>query len=329
MKLIVTIDVEEEGLFSGKYASNSASARNVQMLRKLDPIFREYDVHPSLMVAHQAIQDPANLDLLVELKQAWHAEIGAHLHHWNTPPLDPLPYRPPVPSELMPSPLLEAKLYTLLDTLGQAGLEPVSFRMGRFNLGPKMFAILEKSPIMVDSSVAPMRSEYGGPEHLSAPTDPYFPDSAEPCSPGSSHILEVPVTVIPLIPNSGTLFKRIARRYDAVKEKLWWTAKYMGSLSAQPMATGLRRLRAAILLHRARGGEVVTLFFHSSDLMPGCCPQHKTDRHVDAFLKKLAEYLRWLRMDLGAETLTLAELGHARGCGKNLSPHDAMAAQNE
>jgi hypothetical protein len=186
---VVTIDVEEEGLFTGRYESRNVTAENVKELTCLDSIFREWNIKPTLLVAYPVARHEHHHDLLLRLKQEWNAEIGAHLHPWNTPPFESLPHPDPVPSQLMPRELLEAKLRSLLETIGQMGITPTSFRMGRFNMGPKMFSLLDRAGILVDSSMAPMRRYYGGPDHLAALTDPYFPDPEEPRRPGRSDIL--------------------------------------------------------------------------------------------------------------------------------------------
>ena len=188
MKFTVTIDVEEEGLFSGKYSTDDSSALNVYQLDRLDQLFMELGIRPTLLVSYQVANKKDVLEKLLSLKKRWNAEVGAHLHHWNTPPILVNTITPPAPSELLSSDLLEAKTRSLMCVLQESGLEATSFRMGRFNLGPKMFQILEQVGIKVDSSVAPMRREYGGANHLWAPTDPYFPDPLDPTKAGNSNV---------------------------------------------------------------------------------------------------------------------------------------------
>ena len=140
MKLAVTIDVEEEGLFLGKYDSGDVPVSNVPELGKLDPLFRQWGIRPTMLVTYPVIRHEPHQDLLLRLREKWSAEIGAHLHHWNTPPLESLPFPQPVPSELMPERLLQAKMENLLEAFKPMGIAPASFRMGRFNMGPKMFS---------------------------------------------------------------------------------------------------------------------------------------------------------------------------------------------
>jgi len=308
MKLVVTIDVEEEGLFSGNYHSHHVPVGNLANLDLLDPVFTDLGIRPTLLVTYQAVRHPMHRERLQSLKDKWDGEIGAHLHTWNTPPFEPSSYAEPVPSEKMPRKLLKAKLSTLLDAINKMGVDPVSFRMGRFNMGPRMFSVLEDTGIQIDSSIAPMRIYYGGPAHLSAPTDPYFPDPKNPLSKGNSRILEAPVTILPLIPKLGTFLEHLET--DPILPRPWisWFSKYLGSLPAQPMLLGLRRLKLAVKMHRLRGGNTLTIFFHSSELFPGGCPQHRTSGDVERFLHKLKKYLSWLVMDRKAESVPLCDL---------------------
>ncbi|MEW6532117.1 MAG: hypothetical protein AB1473_14870 [Thermodesulfobacteriota bacterium] len=309
MQLAVTIDVEEEGLFSGAYDARNVPLENVPLLTRLDPIFREWGIKPALLVTYRVAEHKPHQELLLSLRDKWSGEIGAHLHHWNTPPLEPLPYPQPVPSELMPIELLEAKTASLLEVLGKMSVKPASFRMGRFNLGPKMLSILIKSGFQVDSSICPMHRYYGGPDHLYAETDPYFPNPNDPCIPDNSSILEAPLTVLPLFPSLGRVLDRWARHSDALAKGVSWFSMNLGSLPVQPAWTGLRRLKAGVRLHHDRGGKVLTIFFHSSELLAGASAVHRTQEEVDRFLNKLRQFFAWLHASTKVESVTLAELG--------------------
>jgi hypothetical protein len=304
VKLAVTIDVEEEGLFSGRYEARNAPVENVAHLPRLDPIFREWAVAPTLLLTHSVASAARHRDLLLKLKQQWNAEIGAHLHPWNTPPLQTPPQPEPVPSERMPRELLEAKLHSLLEAIRQMGVAPTSFRMGRFDIGPNIFSLLHGVGIRVDSSVAPMRRFQSGPGLLDAPADPYFPDPEEPRRPGGSSVLEVPITILPALPRLGAWLDR------APLPPGWasWFAMHLGSLSAQPMNTAHALLKAAVQTHLRRGGQVLTIYFHSSELMPGGCPRHQTPQDVDRFLARLRDFLAWLHREMPVEPLTLSQL---------------------
>jgi hypothetical protein len=309
MRLAVTIDVEEEGLFSGSYEAHPPGVRNVAELASCDPLFREWGIRPTLLVSYPVARDGPSAELLAKLRALWDGEIGAHLHHWNTPPFEPLPGPAPAASETIPSELLSAKLRSLVDAISVLGPEPRSFRMGRYNMGPRMFAVLERSGFEVDSSIAPLRAYRAGPDHFAAPCDPYFPDPERPVLPGRSRILEAPLTFVPVLRGMGPILERLRRRVVPLDGWITAFAKYLGALPVQPMWRALPALKAAVLLHARRGGRVLTLSFHSSELLPGAHPRHRTPRDVDRFRDRLDRFFAWLRRERRVESLTLSEIG--------------------
>ena len=325
LKVLVTIDVEEEGLFSGRYQSSNATVVNVLELSLLDPVFRGLDIRPTLLLTYQVAKYKPYHDHLLKLCEHWKGEIGAHLHPWNTPPHKKLQYRHPIPSQLYPKEILEAKLEALLTALAVMGVTARSFRMGRFNLAQKMFSILERSGIEVDSSIVPTRKQYGGPEYLFAPADPYFPDPKNPSIPGNSSILEIPVTIIPVIPNLHRMLDRLSSTFPRSVTLMSWISKNLGSIPAQPMMAPLSVLKTAVRMHHSRGGRVVTLYFHSSELLPGGCPEHRTKKDVDRFILKIGDFLSWLRNDLGAVSMTLTDFSAFFPASGKLKDHSRMS----
>ena len=308
MKLLVTIDVEEEGLFSGKYPREESSASNVFELDVLDSVFLELNVRPTLLVSYQVANKDKSLKKIVSLKDKWKAEIGAHLHHWNTPPIVFDEVRQPTPSELMSVDLLEAKASSLFESLSNGKSKPTSFRMGRFNLGPKMFQVLERMGVKVDSSISPLRKSYGGADHLMASSDPYFPNPLDPTEKGKSSVLEAPVTILPIFRGVGKCLDLLSRTGCFPEKATEWLAMNVASIAIQPAWVNLNVVKTGVRLHRARGGECLTIFFHSSELVPGLNPLNPTKEAVQDFIMNLKTFIRWLQTRYEAKSYTLSEL---------------------
>ena len=78
----------------------------------------ERGVRPTLFCAHSVLADDASREHLAAM-QAAGAEIGAHLHHWNTPPLPPgtPDSLPAVPAAALSSSLLADKLAQVKDII--------------------------------------------------------------------------------------------------------------------------------------------------------------------------------------------------------------------
>jgi hypothetical protein len=71
----------------------------------------------------------------------------------------------------------------------------------------------------------------------------------------------------------------------------------------------LASLQLAASLHRRRGGRVLTMYFHSSELNPGTNPLFTTEAAVNRFVDKIRTFLTWLVQAGPVEGVTLAALG--------------------
>jgi hypothetical protein len=67
-------------------------------------------------------------------------------------------------------------------------------------------------------------------------------------------------------------------------------------------------MRLAALLHRRRGGKVFTMFFHSTEIAPGCTPNSATEEAVHRLVGRIRGFLTWLRASGPVQGVTLSEL---------------------
>jgi hypothetical protein len=307
MKLVISVDVEEEGLFFGHYPRTPPGVTNVAALERLAFIPREFGLPLTLLVTYQVARDPAACRVLTGWRDRGRAEIGAHLHPWNTPPFADLPGPEPVPSEQLPRELLRDKFAHLVAQI-QTGLTvtPRAFRMGRFDAGPQVWGLLPEFGLVVDSSVAPLTPKNAEPRGFLAPADPFPLSAAGPAGPP---LLEVPVTLVPLVAGTPSLAARLAAALPPVwSQRLRDRFRYVGAVGVQPAWYPLASMQLAAHLHRRRGGRVLTMFFHSSELMPGATRLFPTEAAVHRFVAKLRAFLTWLRRTGPVEGVTLSEL---------------------
>ena len=139
MNLVLSIDVEEEGLFRGRHPRHPAGVANVAELRRLEPLADEFGLVPTLLVAHAVATDPGCRAILRDWRDRRGAEIGAHLHPWSTPPFDGPGEDGPTDPDAVPEPLLRAKLEALLDAVGGlAGARHQSPRQCQRGNGPPL-----------------------------------------------------------------------------------------------------------------------------------------------------------------------------------------------
>lgn len=300
----VTLDVEEEGLFSGRYPRAGAGLSNIALLERLAFLPGDFGLPLTYLCDYPVAMDPASRELISRLAAQGQGEIGAHLHHWNTPPfLDP-PRVEPVPSHLLPPELLKAKFETLFAALERwTGEAPRSHRMGRWDLRRFMLPMLAELGIEVESSIAPRRQVPGGPDHFLAPADPYELQFDH------HRLLVAPVTQIDTIPGAGRLVHGLAGLLPgALGESVRVAYKSFGVLGVNPVWMPLATMKAAARMHAARGGRALTMFWHSSELLPGASPHFPDPASVDAFLAKIRDFFAWLTTRLPCRGVTLSQL---------------------
>ena len=317
--LVITIDVEEEGLFSGSYPRAGSGVANVAELRRLEFIPREFGFPLTLLTTYPVARDPAAREVLVSWQHECGAEIGVHLHPWNTPPFWDLPYPEPIPTAKLPLALLEAKLGSLVDCLIETfDKPPRSFRMGRFDWSPGLLELLPRFGLRVDSSMVPLTFKGDGPRNFLAPADPFWLDF--PGSPGLQ-VLEVPVTMVPVWARSAKAWHRVAGLFPGkMGEALLSRFRHVGAAGIHPAWFPRFSMRLAASLHQRRGGRVLTLFLHSSELLPGGSPDFPDDAAVDRLVSNLHDFLTWLAKRGPVTGVTLSSLHELLEAGAQRYP---------
>jgi hypothetical protein len=310
MYLVISVDVEEEGLFSGKYPRVPPGVANVAHLRRLEFIPREFGFPLTLLATYPVVRDPAARAVLGRWREEFRGEIGVHLHPWSTPPFGKLPGPEPVSARLLSQDLLRGKLATLVMLLQKSlDVTPRALRMGRFDWDPRLLPLMDEFGLRVDSSMVPLRAPLDGPDHFWAPPDPFFLTGG-----GSTRepLLEVPLTMVPV----WTFAPGGVRRLSAALPGPWGKRlragfRYLGAAGIHPVWFPAASMRLAVRLHRRRGGRVLTMFLHSSELMPGGYPKFPTETAVAGLVQKIRHFLAWLKKTGPVQGVTLSEVYRA------------------
>lgn len=307
LAVVVSLDVEEEGLFSGSYPRFGAGLTNIPHLERLKFLPGEFGLPLTYLCDYPVLRHGPSLAVLEGLLARLGGELGAHLHPWNTPPFPEMPWPEPVSTAVMPLDVFRAKLESLQEAAAAfCGRRATSFRMGRWNLFRRAMAVLPEAGFTVDSSVAPLRHVRGGPDHFLAPADPYW---LRPAGPDGPRLLEAPTTQVPLVPGGPALCDALAARLgsrgrDAVRTFFMKTM----TLGVNPVWMPEATMRLAVRAHVRRGGRAVTLFWHSSELLPGASPHFPDKAAVDGFLAKVRRFAGWLRRTFAVRGTTLGAL---------------------
>jgi hypothetical protein len=280
-------------------------------LPALHALFRRHGVRPTYVITWPVAKDPRSADVLRELRESHTCEIGAHHHAWETPPCAADDMRRHPYAADLPIAQFEAQLAALTEAVADAvGARPVSYRSGRFGFAAAHVAPLERAGYRVESSVTPLFYEghKNGPDFADAPLQPYYLSYDHPTRPGTSQLLELPLSsaLNRRVPHALAMaYARAPRNYDTkrilrklgIARVLWLRPSYS---SLDDMVTLARRVAD-------EGAPLLNLLFHSSEAIVGGSPYNRTRAELDAFLDRLDRFLAFATRELRAEPLTFSE----------------------
>lgn len=318
MHLLIAIDTEGDNQWSAD-ARRNQRFENIYALPRLHALFARHGVRPTYVITYPVATDPRSADVLRMLLERGDCEIGAHHHAWETPPctaedIERHPYASTLPRAQFES-QLEALTTAIREAVGRA---PVSYRSGRFGFSAAHVAALERLGYTVESSVAPLfyEAHKGGPEFVEAPLRPYFLAYDNATRPGSSNVLEVPVSAAldrPLPKRLQYAYARAPRPYTT--KRVLRALRLVRMRWLRPSYSSLEDM-IGLAKDLARWNEpVLNLLFHSSEAIVGGSPYNTTQAELDAFCERLERFLAFATRELNARPATLEEFRAAYVAG--------------
>jgi hypothetical protein len=310
MHLLVGIDTEGDNQWDLEARINQRF-ENIYALPKLHALFARHGVRPTYVITYPVASDERSAEVLRSLIVGGDCEIGAHHHAWETPPCTEEDVRRHPYASTLTRRQFEAQLASLTTAIERAvGSRPLSYRSGRFGFSADHVAALESQGYQVESSIAPLfyEAHKGGPEFVEAPLRPYFLAYDSATRPGSSGVLEVPV--------SAALNRRIpkALQYAYARAPKPYTTKRLlrglGLLRLRWLRPSYSSVEDMIGLARdlCRWNEpVLNLLFHSSEAIVGGSPYNRTEAELNSFFERLERFLSFATRELGAVPATFSE----------------------
>lgn len=248
--------------------------------RRLQPLFEARRAKPTYLLSNELLDDEASVAAL--RRADGKAELGTHLHGEFVQPGAFVPAITNAFQRDYPPSVERAKLTALTARFGEVfGRAPTSFRAGRFGIGPSSLGMLQELGYVVDSSVTPHVDWSDKGTDLSfvgAPTQPYHPDPGAPERPGTSPILEIPVTIRPrkLLSQLPGLGKLAPPRW---LRPTWGTEAALIELAVDEIAAA-RRFEP----HRR---VFLNAMLHNVEVIPGASPYAPDEDTAQAILKRL------------------------------------------
>ena len=314
MHLLVGIDTEGDNQWDAA-ARLEQRFENLYALPRLHALFARHGVRPTYVITYPVAKDAKSADVLRGLKAGGDCEIGAHHHAWETPPCTDDDVRRHPYAASLPLRQFEDQLASLTDAIADAvGERPVSYRSGRFGFSAAHVTGLEKLGYQVESSVAPLfyEAHKQGPDFVEAPLTPFYLSYDSAVRPGTSSVLEVPV--------SAALNRKLPRALQylyARAPKPYTTKRVLRKLGVahvrwlRPSYSSLDDMIGLARDLAAAREPVLNLLFHSSEAIVGGSPYNRTDAELNAFFDRLERFFEFAVGTLKAKPATFIEFKRA------------------
>lgn len=313
-----TLDTEPDDMWGASHSTNTFS----HVLRMPDFHRRicEAGARPTYLTTSEVAESTEGKKAMRQIMELGDCEIGAHFHTWTrdwpfptpdlgNPPLKALAHQ-------LGQPLEEKMLAHTCQSLREhLGVEPRSYRGGRWSLNRESFRSLANCGIVVDSTITPgiswrdtQHQWLDGPDWRNLPCKPHVVDVPETDAQGegNSQVVELPVGAANFYPRwlpSALRGSRFGRKLGKLPGL---GSKRIGHRWLRPTTMSLSDMRAVMNSLKASDCPIWVLMIHSSELSP--CTPLPTEADVERFVQRCVEVVH-AAAELGATPATLEEAG--------------------
>ena len=310
---LITVDTEGDNLWS---RPRVITTRNARFIPRFQELCEKFSLRPCYLTNYEMAADPFFQEFGRDVLKRRTAEIGMHLHAWNSPPEVPLteddyhyqPYLIEYSESVMWGKI--DYLTSMLEDLFQT--EITSHRAGRWGFNDIYAKLLLKRGYRVDCSVTPYVSwkahlgdpnGTGGSDYTNFRDMPYFLDPEDIRLSGSSGLLELPVTVYP--GNQNLLHSVTKHLNPANPIKRIVNLAFPPCRILAPRRFRLSELHRIVEWSAGDSRPCVHFMTHSSELMPGGGPAFRTAGDIDRVYANLERLFGRVRRFF--DGITLAE----------------------
>jgi len=287
---LITIDTEGDNLWE---PCPKPETRNACFLPRFQALCEKYGLLPTYLVNYEMAKSVEFQEFAIDAVSRGAAEVGMHLHAWDTPPIIPLtdcdwrhqPFLFEYPDDVMRS-KVDYMTKLLEDTFGSS---VTSHRAGRWGFDMRYAECLRQHGYLVDCSVTPFvdwtghsgaPSGTGGQDFSRFPTNAYFIGSERTGALERPALLELPVTIRPQRSPIEDWFAARMGRAPVVGNVL---RRRLGrKVWLRPTGRNLNRMTTLVdEVTAEHDNSYLEFMLHSSELMPGGHPRLQTDADVD------------------------------------------------
>jgi hypothetical protein len=292
---LITIDTEGDNLWARPKQVTTANAR---FLPRFQQLCESHGLKPTYLTDYDMARSEEFVEFGRDAAARGTAEIGMHLHAWNTPPLRPLtddddahhPYLIEYPESV-----LREKIAFMTDLLAERfGDSPRSHRAGRWAFNGVYAKALLDHGYEIDCSVTPHVSwaghrgdpaGTGGSDYRTFPAQAYFVDTDDISRPGDSQLLEVPMSIMPC--RIGIVNRMRERLSERSLARRGLNRFFPPQTWFRPKTDNLDQMLAVMEWVGREQLDFVEFMLHSSELMPGGSPSFPGEADIERLYDNL------------------------------------------
>jgi hypothetical protein len=303
-RVLLTVDTEEEFDWRAPFTRDRHGLTHVPQIAHFQEFCEGLGATPLYLVDWPIANDPLAVEIIGDAVRRGKAEVGVQLHPWVNPPFEEdVNVRNSFAGNLPPA-LEAAKFMALRDRIEDAfGTAPLSYRAGRYGIGPHSADLMKRAGIKVDTSVRTLfdYSNWAGPDYSHHPLNPYWVDPER-------ELLELPVSSVfrGALRNVGPQVHRLQRHVPTLFSsfsRLGLLERIVLTPEGTTVAEGLRGVDKALELDL----PVLVLSFHSPSLAAGHTPYVETEKEVERLYRWFAEV--YAKLDShGVASTTITEI---------------------
>lgn len=301
---LITIDTNGDGGWS---RSRVVTSKNAGYLERFQDLCESNGLRPTYLTNYEMAKCPIFRGFAGWVLARGVGEVGMQLHPWSTPPLvaltpDDHRFRPFMVE--YPDSVMREKIRTLTGTLEETfGLKMVSHRAGRWSFDERYARLLIDEGYRVDCSVTPLVTwervkgdpiQRGGTNYEAFPHEAYWIDLDDISRPGTSALLEVPMTILPGEYTEARSLSEALRRLPGPLRTLSGPLRRVCDRVTPPVRwlrpNGRNSLQLLEIVEEvlAEGRLYAEFMLRASDLAPGGSRGLRTDADVDRLFNNLS-----------------------------------------
>jgi hypothetical protein len=261
-RFAIFADAEEEFDWNGRFRREAVTTEAIDSLPEANRFFTSRGCVPTYLVDWPVVANPTSAAVMATMANDGACDIGTQLHPWVNPPFDEVVNAHNSYTGNLPRSLQSAKLKALTAKIEEeVGQSPVTYRAGRYGVGPDTTTLLIENGYRLDVSV---RSHFdyrkqGGPDFTAHPVWPWRL---------ADRLYEVPLTAV----YTGMLRERQRLPRLAAAHGLLARAGIIDRVPLTPEGVRLHDALVAIRQLLDDGHQLFSLSFHTPSVVPGHTP---------------------------------------------------------